>query len=46
VDVQVLAPSEPLRIRPLDFEGARLAGLVDLGRADGRRWLAALGYPS
>jgi NTE family protein len=44
VDVQVLAPSAPLRIRPLDFDGARLGPIVDLGRADGRRCLEALGY--
>jgi hypothetical protein len=42
-DVQVLAPLEPLRVRPLDFDGARLVGLVDRGRADGRRCLEALG---
>jgi NTE family protein len=44
VDVQVLAPSSPLRVRPLDFDGARLGPLVELGRADGRRCLEALGY--
>src|SRR5262249_5462613 len=45
VDVQVLTPSAPLRVRPLDFDGPRLASLMDLGRADGRRCLDALGYP-
>jgi hypothetical protein len=45
VDVQVLSPSVPLRVRPLDFDGSRLSALIDLGRADGRRCLAALGYP-
>jgi predicted acylesterase/phospholipase RssA len=44
VDVQVLAPTAPLRVRPLDFDGARLGPLVDLGRADGRRCLDALGH--
>jgi len=44
VDVQVLAPSLPLRVRPLDFDGPRLAGLIELGRADGRQCLATLGY--
>src|SRR5262249_22414386 len=29
VDVQVLTPSMPLRVRPLDFDGPRLAGLID-----------------
>jgi NTE family protein len=46
VDVQVLTPSMPLRVRPLDFDGARLGPLVELGRADGRRCLEALGYSS
>jgi NTE family protein len=46
VDVQVLVPSSPLRVRPLDFDGARLASLIELGRADGRRCLEALGYSS
>jgi NTE family protein len=45
VDVEVLMPSVPLRVRPLDFDGSRLAGLIDLGRSDGRRCLATLGYP-
>ena len=46
VDVQVLVPSSPLRVRPLDFDGARLGSLIELGRADGRRCLDALGYSS
>jgi len=46
VDVQVLTPSTPLRVRPLDFDGARLGPLVDLGRVDGRRCIEALGYSS
>jgi NTE family protein len=46
VDVQVLVPSSPLRVRPLDFDGARLGALIELGQADGRRCLQALGYPS
>ena len=44
LDVQVLAPSAPLRIRPLDFDGARLGPLVERGLADGRRCIEALGY--
>jgi NTE family protein len=44
VDMQVLAPSTPLRVRPLDFDGARLGSLIELGRADGRECLEALGY--
>jgi NTE family protein len=44
VEVQVLRPSEPLRHRPLDFDGARLGRLVDLGHRDGLACLEALGY--
>lgn len=46
VDVQLLVPSSPLRVRPLDFDGARLGPVIELGRADGRRCLDALGYSS
>jgi NTE family protein len=46
VDVQILMPSSPLRARPLDFDGARLEGLIALGREDGRRCMRALGYSS
>lgn len=46
VDVQVLAPSTPLRVRPLDFDGARLGPLVELGRVDGRRCIEALDHTS
>lgn len=42
VDVQVLAPSKPLGVRPLDFEPEALGRLFDLGRADGRACLEAL----
>ena len=44
VDVQVIVPSSPLRVRPLDFDGARLGSLIELGQVDGRRCLEALGY--
>jgi NTE family protein len=43
VDVQVLAPSAPLRVRPLEFDGDRLARIVDLGRADASDCLRAWG---
>jgi NTE family protein len=43
VDVQVLAPSGPLRVRPLDFDGDGLARIVDLGRADASDCLRAWG---
>jgi NTE family protein len=44
VELRVLRPSEPLRLRPLDFDGTRLGQLVDLGRRDGLACLDALGY--
>jgi NTE family protein len=44
VEIRVLQPSEPLRLRPLDFDGRRLGQLVDLGRRDGLACLEALGY--
>lgn len=44
VDVQLLVPSAPLRVRPLDFDGARLGPLIELGRADAERCLDTLGY--
>lgn len=42
VDDRVLRPSEPLRVRPFEFDGPRLGRLVDLGRRDGRACLEAL----
>lgn len=35
VEVQLLAPSAPIALRPLDFDGERLAAAVELGRRDG-----------
>ena len=43
VDVQVLAPSAPLRVRPLEFAPDGLARIVDLGRADASDCLRAWG---
>jgi len=43
VDVQVLAPSAPLRVRPLEFDPDGLARIVDLGRADASDCLRAWG---
>ena len=43
VDVQTLAPSAPLRVRPLEFEPEGLARLVELGRADAIECLRAWG---
>ena len=44
IEVHLIRPSEPLAVRPLDFDGERLGRLVDLGRQDGLRCLDALGY--
>jgi NTE family protein len=44
VEIRVLRPSEPLALRPFDFDGERLGRLVDLGRRDGLACLEALGY--
>jgi NTE family protein len=43
VDVQLLSPSAPLDLRPLDFEPAALGRAFDLGRADGKRCVEGLG---
>jgi NTE family protein len=45
VDVQLLTPSAPLRLRPLDFEPEALAGALARGEADGTACLDALGVP-
>src|SRR5207249_1416625 len=34
VDVQLLTPSAPLRVRPLEFDGDTIARLLELGAAD------------
>jgi NTE family protein len=39
VDVQVLAPSTALQLRPLDFDAAAIAGALERGRADAERCL-------
>lgn len=41
VDVQLLVPSAPLLVRPLDFEADAMAGLIERGRADARACLDA-----
>jgi len=41
VDVQVLTPSAPLRVRPLDFDTSGIARLLELGGADAAACLAA-----
>jgi NTE family protein len=42
VDVQLLTPSAPLRLRPLDFDADAIARAVALGRTDALDCLAAL----
>jgi NTE family protein len=42
VDVHLLVPSAPLRLRPLDFDGDGIARALVLGRADARECLGAL----
>ena len=42
-DVQVLAPSAPLRLRPLEFDSEGIARALELGRADALACLNALG---
>jgi hypothetical protein len=41
VNVQLLAPSSPLLLRPLDFDANAMARLLALGRADGLACLEA-----
>lgn len=41
VDVQLLTPSAPLLLRPLDFDAEAMARLLALGRADALSCLAA-----
>jgi NTE family protein len=41
VEIQLLAPSTPLGLRPLDFDADRLARAVDLGQRDGAACLDA-----
>ena len=41
IDVQVIEPSAPLLLRPLDFESGDLSEALARGRADGVRCLDA-----
>jgi len=41
VDVQMVTPSAPLGLRPLDFDPAAMAGALERGRDDAARCLAA-----
>ena len=41
VDVQLLTPSSPLSLRPLDFDAEAMARLLALGRADAQTCLQA-----
>ncbi|MGH7305952.1 MAG: patatin-like phospholipase family protein [Candidatus Rokuibacteriota bacterium] len=42
-DVQILTPSAPLRLRPLEFDSVGIARALELGRADALACLNALG---
>ena len=41
-DVQILTPSAPLRLRPLEFDSNAIARALALGRADAETCLRAL----
>jgi NTE family protein len=43
IDVQLLTPSAPLRLRPLDFDPAEMARALERGRADAATCLKAMG---
>jgi NTE family protein len=43
VDVQLLTPSAPLALRPLDFDSEGMARALERGRADARACLDAMG---
>ena len=43
VDVQLLVPNVPLRLRPLDFDGAAMSRALEQGRADALACLAGWG---
>jgi NTE family protein len=45
VDVQVLTPTAPLGLRPLDFDPPAMAAALERGRADAERCLAAWREP-
>lgn len=44
VEIQLLQPSRPLSLRPLEFSSPRLAELIEQGRADALLCLKRLGY--
>ena len=43
-DVQLLAPSAPLRLRPLEFDADGISRVLRLGRTDAETCLRALGH--
>jgi NTE family protein len=45
VEVQVLTPTSPLLLRPLEFEGAEMHRALERGRADALACLGAWGAP-
>jgi len=46
VDVQLLVPSAPLQVRPLDFDAAAIGALIERGKVDGRACADAWARPS
>lgn len=44
VEIHLLAPSSPLRLRPLEFEPAALTRALEQGKSDGLACLTKLGY--
>lgn len=43
VEIQLLTPTAPLDLRPLDFDPPALAGVLEQGKADGAACLSELG---
>jgi len=43
VDIQLLTPSTPLQLRPLDFDPPALSGMLERGEADAIACLRACG---
>ena len=44
VEIHLLAPSSPLRLRPLEFEPTALTRALEQGKSDGLACLTKLGY--
>jgi len=44
IDIQILTPSAPLKLRPLDFDPEGISRAIALGRTDAQTCFDALGY--